>query len=185
MKLDLFTESSAVISDDGLYRYRLSRIWDRGTPPVCFVMLNPSTADAFTNDATIRRCVRYAHSWKWRPNHPSKDWAGYGGLEVVNLFAYRATDPLQMMKADDPVGPDNDRHIIETCKHAGMVVCAWGVHGVWRNRDDDVLQLLLGLDITPHYLQRTGNGSPRHPLYLRADLRPQPMTLNSQIGRAA
>lgn len=136
-------------------------------------MLNPSTADENTNDATIRRCVGYAHHWH------------YGGIDVVNLFAYRATDPSEMMKAEDPIGPGNDSSIIETCKRAKLVVCAWGVHGTYRQRDDEVLQLLLGLDIKPHYLQLTGNGSPRHPLRLRADLKPQPMTFNSQMRRAA
>lgn len=162
-----------MFSQDRRYRYALFRHWDRVQPKVCFIMLNPSTADENTNDATIRRCMGYAHSWR------------YGGIDVVNLFAYRSTDPMEMMRAADPIGPGNDSTIIETCKHAGMVVCAWGVHGVYRQRDDEVLELLMGLDIQPHYLQRTGDGSPRHPLRLRADLKPQPMTLNSQTRRVA
>lgn len=165
MMLDLFTESSALLSEDRAYRYNLSRVWDRGAARACFVMLNPSVADESVNDATIRRCIGYARNWR------------YGGIDVVNLFAYRATDPAEMMKAEDPIGPENDAHIIETCKRASLVVCAWGAHGIYRGRDEQVLRLLSGLNIAPHYLARTGDGSPRHPLRLRADLKPQPMMI--------
>lgn len=174
MKQDFFTRPDAKFSDDYNYRYWLGRTWDEATKPVVFVMLNPSTADAETDDHTIRRCVRYAMSWKDKNGHH------YGGLEVVNLFAYRETDPLHMMQASDPIGPENDRYIIEACKHAGLVVCAWGVHGTYLHRDDEVLQLLISLGVTPHYLQLTGNGSPSHPLRLQKNLKPQPMTLHSR-----
>jgi hypothetical protein len=163
---DLFTMSSAVFSPDRVYRYRLSRIWDRSVRPAVFIMLNPSTADEITDDATIRRCKGYAHAWH------------YGGIVVVNLFAYRATDPAELKKADNPIGgPDNDRHIIEACEDSAIVVCAWGVHGTYKARDEDVLRMLFSLNLTPHYLQLSGNGSPRHPLYLSASLKPQPLSV--------
>lgn len=99
--------SDAVLSDCGTYRYSLTRVWDESRPRVCFVMLNPSTADASANDPTIVRCRNFAYSWN------------YGSLEVVNLFAYRATNPRVLRTVQDPIGPENDRHIIEATARGG------------------------------------------------------------------
>jgi hypothetical protein len=89
-------QPGAVISQDGKYRYKLARYWNSKEPPVIFIMLNPSTADAVENDPTIRRCISFAKRW------------GFGGLEVYNLFALRSYDPAVIEIAGDPVGPDND-----------------------------------------------------------------------------
>ena len=102
------TRKQAVLSDCGTYRYRLWRKWGCGSP-LLFVMLNPSTADAEVDDATIRRCLGFA------------DAHGFGELEVVNLYAYRATDPADLKRAGYPVGPDNDAHI-EDAMHACAAV---------------------------------------------------------------
>ena len=87
---------AAVLSPCGAYRYLLTRRFGPGKKLATFVMLNPSTADAERDDATIRKCVGFARSW------------GCAGLQVVNLFAFRATDPTDLRMADDPVGPEND-----------------------------------------------------------------------------
>ena len=71
------TWSHAVLDKTGQYRYWLWRLWDADLPHVCFCMLNPSKADAVTDDPTLRRCINFAKSW------------GYGSLSVVNLFAYQ------------------------------------------------------------------------------------------------
>src|SRR5262245_19133112 len=99
---DLFQTKEALISPCGLYRYWLTRTWDNSLRRVCWVMLNPSTADAEQDDPTIRRCVGFARSW------------GAGGIIVVNLFAFRASDPKALLRAADPVGPDNDGHILKS-----------------------------------------------------------------------
>lgn len=147
-----YQESYARISEDGKYRYALTRIWDRDRLPVCFVMLNPSTADAEEDDPTIRRCVSFAK----REQH--------GGLIVVNLFAYRATEPKALLSADDPVGPENDLAIQHLC-HTFRTVFAWGAER-WplvRRRSAAVRGML-----TPPFscLGVTRDGHPRHPLYL-------------------
>ena len=144
----------------GKYRYRLRRIWDESKPLVAFIMLNPSTADASANDPTIRRCIRFAHDW------------GYGGMIAVNLFAYRATLPRTLKRARRPVGPENDDYLLQTHEDAALTVFAWGVHGVWRERDREVIDLLgegfcLGV---------TKDGIPRHPLYLRKTCAPSPFS---------
>jgi hypothetical protein len=103
----------ATISDCGKFRYRLFRKWGCGSP-LLFVMLNPSTADGEKDDATIRRCLRFAMAHD------------FGELEVVNLFAYRATDPKELRRAGYPVGPENDQHITDAVREAAAVCLAWG-----------------------------------------------------------
>lgn len=118
--------------------------------------LNPSTADEVQDDPTVRRCIAYAKSW------------GYAGLCMTNLFAFRATDPQDMKAVRDPIGPDNDRHLLDCSRQAGIVVAAWGEHGVHLDRAAAVTQLLGDL----HYLRMNQSGQPGHPLYLPKALRP-------------
>lgn len=122
-----------------------------------FVGLNPSTADEVEDDPTIRRCVDYAKRW------------GYGALCMVNLFAYRATEPAVMKAHAAPVGDENDRWLVEVAKEAGVVVAAWGVDGKHSERDKAVIRLLAG---KLSCLVKTKDGHPGHPLYLKKSLKP-------------
>lgn len=160
--MNLFDDRGAIFSDDGVYRYRLWRIWDASQPYLNCLMLNPSTADVEHNDPTVERCERRAR----------RD--GWGGLHVTNLFAYRATDPRAMLAAADPVGPDNDAHILQVAQGAGMVLCAWGAYGSHMAREYAVLRLLDAYKIPLHVLGLTTAGGyhPRHPLYLPNGLEP-------------
>lgn len=151
--------NGAEFSPDGVYRYRLWREWDASLPRCAFVMLNPSTADASQNDPTIRRCIGYATRW------------GYGALDVVNLFGYRATNPRELRTALDPVGPGNDEAILWAARVCRTVFAAWGVHGAFRGRDRYVEQLLAEQSIGIYALGLTKDGHPRHPLYLPSDIR--------------
>jgi hypothetical protein len=117
-------------------------------------MLNPSTADERRDDPTIRRCTGFARS------------LGYGGIHVVNLFAFRARHPRQLFKAADPVGPANDKFIARAARSAGRVVAAWGCHGAHRERDRIVTSLLVRMAASVVCLGRTLGGQPRHPLYI-------------------
>jgi hypothetical protein len=157
---------TAIFSPCRKYRYRLGREWsdmlDSGKPGfVAFCMLNPSTADETQDDPTIRRCIAFANSWGWKR------------LVIVNLFALRATDPREMMKHPEPVGPENDSHIDEVAGAASLFVCAWGNDGShqerasavrWRIRSAGRSALRLG--------ELTDKQQPRHPLYLKGDLQP-------------
>lgn len=157
---DLFGEtaptSAAVLSDDGVYRYSLTRRWADG-PSVRWVMLNPSTADAEVDDPTIRRCVSFARRW------------GYGSIVVHNLFALRATDPRELRQHPDPVGPDNDA-VLRGERHlpgeVAVTVCAWGAHAAAVDRGRAVLALLEDARVHPFALGLTAAGHPRHPLYV-------------------
>ncbi|MCP2728314.1 DUF1643 domain-containing protein [Limnofasciculus baicalensis] len=145
----------------GLYRYSLWREWDTNAPRVAFVMLNPSRADATNDDPTLRRCINFAQSW------------GYGSLEVVNLFAYRASKPAELKKVTDPVGSENDHYLEKAIKSADKIIVAWGNHGILRHRYKVVLNMLAGLDGLQLYcLGTTKKGHPRHPLYLKSDTKP-------------
>ena len=154
---------SADVSPCGRYRYRLERWWGTGDPAV-FVMLNPSTADASEDDPTIRRCVGFAESW------------GYSGLIVVNLFAWRATNPRDL-PADKAmaIGPHGDAAIRAAAHRSALVVCAWGAGGALHGRGAEVLKALRE-HAQPWTLRTTKAGHPSHPLYLPADLRPFMLT---------
>lgn len=150
-----------VISEDGRYRYTLERTWERVPRFVLWLMLNPSTADGTTNDATIRRCVRYARDW------------GYGGILVGNLYAYRATQPADLFGHPDPVGPENDAALLELVGRSSLIVCAWGQRGPDPSRRWNVLR---SLGVPTHRqvfaLRVNDNGEPGHPLRLPLGARP-------------
>lgn len=155
---DLFMEHSAEFSPCRTYRYVLWRIWGGSTGYAMFIGLNPSTADETTNDPTVRRCIAYAKYW------------GYSGLCMTNLFAYRATDPAEMRRAVDPVGPDNNDWLRDAGSLASVIVAAWGCHGRHHGRDLVVRQMFPQLT----YLRLTKDGHPAHPLYLPKTLMPRP-----------
>lgn len=147
----------AVISDDELYRYKLVRRWRSGRGWVTFVMLNPSTADAVTDDNTIRRCMGFAELW------------GYSALHVINLYAYRSTDPRGIGLLGDPVGPLNDKWIRLYSEfhwtHGYPLVAAWG-NNAQRSRVDDVLKVMGRYSTQLRCLGMTSKGNPKHPLRL-------------------
>lgn len=152
--------TGAVIDSSERYRYSLWRCWQKDAPRITFVMLNPSTADEFKNDPTITRCINFSKYW------------GFGSLEVVNLFAYRATNPDDLLNVADPVGDDNDTYILEALNRSEIVILAWGTKGSFLNRDNEVLELVSRYDL--NVLGMSKEGHPKHPLYIRADTKPIP-----------
>lgn len=153
----------AIISPCQQYRYSLWREWKEGDGYVTFIGLNPSTADAVYNDATIRRCISFA-----------KDW-GYAGLMMVNLFAYRSMKPERLLSVHDPIGPSNDDYLVKLVKHSSLTVAAWGTNGGIMQRNEKVAKLIRTKlpDTKLHMLRLTKCGNPCHPLYLPKTLTPQ------------
>ena len=145
---------SAVISEGGLYRYQLGRVWDTTLPVVTFIMLNPSTADSETDDPTIRRVINFAKSW------------GYGGVFVGNLYAFRSTDPKGLKSTTNPVGDDNITHIKAIIDKSAQVIYAWGNN----QKEPEWLRELVE---APHCIDVSTKGIPKHPLYLKGELRPK------------
>lgn len=157
---DLVESATAMFSPCRRYRYVLTRRWHVTDPWLAFIMLNPSTADAFKVDPTITRCRSRARR------------LGAGGLIVLNLFAYRATAPKDMREQDDPVGPDNDMVIAEYVRNVPTVVVAWGSDIIVKRtgRDRQVLRLLASANSGAYRIgAATAGGHPGHPLYLPSD----------------
>ena len=146
---------TATVSPCGTYRYDLTRHWAE-TPPVLWVMLNPSTADADIDDPTIRRCIGFTKSW------------GYGSLAVVNLYAFRSTDPKGLRSAADAIGPENDEHIAKWAERSMLAVAAWGAHG-GPTRAGSVARIVRAAGRDLMCLGITKSLAPRHPLYVRGD----------------
>ena len=153
--------SGARFSECKKYRYALWRMWDDSKPILGFCMLNPSTADETINDPTIERCQRRAKKM------------GYGGLIVMNIFAYRSTDPHALQVVDDPIGWENDKYILESARLCKMVICGWGKHGSWRGRGQKVLDLLKFWGVKTRALKLNNDGSPAHPLYIGYNIKPK------------
>jgi len=156
--------SEAVYSPCENYRYLLTRVWDAGGRRALFVMLNPSTATEVQNDPTVERCERRARV------------LGYGAFRVTNIFAYRATDPKVMRAQGDPVGPENDRSIVDSATGwaPDAILCAWGAHGAHLERGLAVAALLRQTGRPLLHLGLTAAGQPKHPLYIGYDRQPEP-----------
>jgi len=138
------------------YRYALHRVWDRCMSRLVFIGLNPSTADEKFDDPTVRRCINFSRR------------LGYGSMIMLNIFALRSTDPKNLLKHKDPIGPINDKHIVcEVLRHDTII--AWGNHGRLLDRGDEVIRLLGVAGTKIFCLGQNSDGSPKHPLYLRND----------------
>jgi hypothetical protein len=152
-------DAGATFSPCRRYRYLLWRSWGDGQRRCSFVGLNPSTADETHDDPTIRKCIGFAKRW------------GFGALDIVNLFAWRSTDPDELLLADDPVGPANDDALRAAFREASRIVHAWGSHGrhvyelvEHRREAAGFPQSLASAEVGN--LGRCKNGAPRHPLML-------------------
>lgn len=159
--------SGATISKDGIYRTLLWRRWIAHRPTLAVCMLNPSTADGKRNDPTILKIIWWAGAW------------GYGGVEVVNFCAYRATEPKLLFAAIrdgvDVVGPDNMATIANTVL-GREVLCAWGAGVRWLPRDHVLkVEVILRKQAKRCLcVGTTQHGEPLHPLYIPKDTQPRP-----------
>ncbi len=149
-------ESGALFDRSGKFRYLLWRVWDEGLPSICFLLLNPSTADHERLDPTITRCFNMAKRWR------------FGAINIVNLFALRATNSAKLYSARDPIGPHNDRFIELAINASDALVLGWGNHGTLGDRHEEVLAFL-DSEREIFCWGLTKLGQPRHPLYLRSD----------------
>lgn len=143
-------------SKDMVFRYAFGRWW--GAPDLAstavWVLLNPATGDTERRARpTLARCISRSRA------------AGSTGLVIVNLFAYRDTDPRNLKSASDAVGPANDE-VLRVITAAGeQTIAAWGAHGKLQGRSAQVGVLL----DSPLCLGTTQRGEPRHPLYVSAN----------------
>lgn len=146
--MNLFYNNGAEFSSCRKYRYALWRIWDERKPLVMFIGLNPSTANESTDDPTIRRVVSFAVKW------------GYGGVYMMNLFAWVTPYPVELKKCKDPLG-DNDGWLETISIRCDRVICSWGAFKEARERAKKVMEMFEG-----YALVVNSDGTPRHPLYV-------------------
>jgi hypothetical protein len=156
----------ACFSSCGLHRYTLWRRFAEFcelSDMVAFIGLNPSTADERVNDPTVNRCINFAKRW------------GFRGMIMLNIFAYRSTDPRRLRTVLNPYGPENDCALKHVVSRAGKTVCAWGTHGELLQRGAEVERMLFdlpGFDLGRRklfHLGLTKHGFPRHPLYVHGE----------------
>jgi len=168
--MNLFGQTGALFSPCRTWRYRLWRVWNESLPLACFVLMNPSKADEVNDDPTVLRCQRRLIFADWASNK-------FGGVIVVNVFAWRETDstklPGLIEAGTDIIGPENDAAIVSAAREAAIVVCGWGIPGNLAGRGHSVEQMLRGAGIPLHYLKLNSDGTPGHPLYIGYDVRPQ------------
>lgn len=147
-----------MISDaliDNQFRYWLTRTWsDSGVPHsrICWIMLNPSTADDSQDDPTIRRCISFSDGW------------GFDSLTVVNLYSLRATNPKELLTATYRTGPDNFKYVQEAIQFSQCTLAAWGAFKL--GVPDELKGLLQQSNM--YCLGKTKEGHPKHPLYIKA-----------------
>lgn len=159
---DMETLKDAIFSPSRKYRYVLWREWSEGNSAV-FIGLNPSTADETKDDPTIRRCIGYAKEW------------GYAGICMLNIFAYRTTNPKELRLVEDPIGSENDKYLMRYLS-IGLNIACWGVGGSHENRDQKVIELLGRENLM--CLGQTKDGHPKHPLYLKSGIKPIKLKIN-------
>ena len=152
--LSLISEAPAVFSPDRKYRYVLRRRVGFGDRSVLVVMLNPSIADEERDDATVKRVIGFAVAY------------GFSWLTVCNAFGFCSTEPENLYRVDDPVGPDNDSTIVREATRAERVIVGWGNEGVFQDRDKAVMKLLRDAGKPAYCWKITNTGQPSHPLYL-------------------
>lgn len=152
---------SAIISPCGTYRYHLSRDLGRPGPTVALLGVNPSTADATVNDATIRKDLGFGARLGW------------GRIVKGNKFAYRATDVRELRAAADPVGPENDHHLRAIIRDADIVVACWGplskLPKNLRARWLEVVAFAAAAGVQLQCFGTSQDGQPRHTLMLAYD----------------
>lgn len=154
----------AEFSKNRVFRYSLWRTFENAAldaPHAMFIGLNPSTADEIQDDPTVRRCINFARDW------------GYGGLYMMNAFAFRSTDP-RGLTGPDKIGKENDFFIKKYAEKSGLIVAAWGIHGNLFDRGNQVLDLLNKFAV--RVLGQNKDGTPKHPLYLKKNLKPIKMS---------
>jgi hypothetical protein len=167
---DLFTKSWAKFSEDHTYRYFITSRWDKHNC-LGFVLLNPSKADgSLITDPTFERCGQRARM------------LDFSAFSILNLYAHVATDPVDLWKAKDPVGPDNDTVIKQQLEGISTLICGWGRHASRERVLAFNAILKAGYKGAVTALAVNKDGSPKHPLYIGYSLLPQPYNIEDHYA---
>lgn len=150
-------EKGAEFSNDNKHRYCLWRIWNSTRPLVMFIGLNPSTANASRDDATVRRLITITGN------------LGYGGFYIMNCWTYISTDPAQLKL--NPMNEEiNDNNLIIVASKCKDVIFAYGNFKIVSETGRDKELKKMFPDALALHINK--NGSPKHPLYCKSDIQP-------------
>ncbi len=162
MQFCLFSESRS-------YRWILKRELLSGNKSVVFIGLNPSSANSFNNDMTLRRIINFCSKWD------------YKNIYIINLFGLISKSPVQLSKSNDPIGGNNDLITLKSLKFWSEdsncdLWLGWGDKGQFKGRDQKVIKLIKkfsNIKSSGNYLSKSAlclglskKGNPRHPLYM-------------------
>lgn len=162
--------ASADVTPCGRWRRSLVRDWTlEGETPrtILWIGMNPSTADALSDDPTCAREQGFSRLW------------GFTRYLKGNVMDWRATFPT-----DVPLDPTlastetNHTTIAQMAQEASLIVAAWGklpkslVHLA-----RPAAEVLYRSNTPIVCLGRNGDGSPKHPLYLKKTTATQPFPI--------
>lgn len=128
-----------------------------------FFGINPSTADANLDDATVRKWTGFCKRW------------GASRYVVGNAWPLRSTDVRRLASTTRwlDIGRENQRHILAMAAEADILVPCWGdrakVPRAMHNELDELLSLLRGTGKPLRHFGLTKGGDPKHPLMLGYD----------------
>ncbi|SES75290.1 DUF1643 domain-containing protein [Oceanicella actignis] len=154
----------AVFSPCGRYRPLLTREYPDGAGTALWIGMNPSTAEADVDDPTVRRESDYSRAW------------GFRRFVKTNVMDWRATRPADLLaEGVAPRSPVNLDVIREQAAQADLIMLAFGaLHPRLRHYGRETVEALRADGRALFCLGLTRDGAPRHPLYMRKDLRPIP-----------
>lgn len=151
---------SAIISACGLYRYRLEREVQPEGRVFAYFGINPSTADAIENDATVRKWIGFSLRNDCRR------------FIVGNVFGFRSKEVKRLAAhtVESAQGPEWTMHVDQIIADADVLVPCWGAYGKiprhLRGTFDDVLARLLASGKPVLHFGVTACGQPKHPQML-------------------
>lgn len=151
---DSEAKSKATFSKCNKFRYSITKKFNFGKGRLLFILLNPSTATEKVYDPTLLRCKKRALI------------SCFQEFRVCNLFAYRTSDPKQLKKISDPIGPLNNLILKKNIKWSDKIICSWGRFGTLHNRNIEVTKIIKKYKTPVFHLGLTKNNQPKHLLYI-------------------
>ncbi len=178
--------SQAGFSKCGNYRLWLKKVISKRNRSLLYFGLNPSKANAYQDDPTIRRLVGFSLRW------------GYGELFVINLFSRVSSKTPLISKCTNPVGEGNDQQIVSSIMKWSEdsrwdLWLGWGRAGNTFGRNIEAISIIElhfknRLNLFPYAkgplcLGLTKNGNPRHPLYAHNSEKLMPFLLPKRSSK--
>jgi hypothetical protein len=162
--VQLGVHADAIFDAERKNRFRLRRIWNEHMPQLAWCLTNPSKASEQLDDPTLRKVQTYARLW------------GFGGVSVVNVFPWCATNPKELYQREETESlvVENLYMIQGEADECDQMICGWGRNGLIDSRSHRVRSWLQKYRRKVFALRLLNDGEPEHPLYLPSRLKPIP-----------